>query len=263
MRLVWWVSVPWLCMLACAESTEPSPAAETPVADASTTEPVPNGPDASARDAASPLADAGAPDAAAPVVDAGTPAFDGTRAALSPALRTRMTGVSWREGCPVTLDGLALLELPHWGFDGAIHRGELVVAAAVADATLSAFRALYDEQFPIEKIRLIDDYAANDDRSMADNNTSAFNCRRITGGSSWSAHSYGSAIDLNPRQNPYVRGDTVLPPEGSAFLDRSDVRPGMATEGSAPVRAFDALTWGWGGRWGSPKDYQHFSKDDR
>ena len=131
------------------------------------------------------------------------------------------------------------------------------------EATLGAFRLLFDEKFPIEKMRLVDEYEADDDRSMADNNTSAFNCRAITGGSSWSAHSYGTAIDLNPVQNPYLRNSTVLPPAGAAFRDRTDVRPGMAVEGSAPVRAFDALDWGWGGRWSSPKDYQHFSADDR
>jgi len=265
MRRAWLLCVPWIVLAACGESsvseTEVEIAADAGPADgADRPEPPPDAADASLRDAAASPADSG-PDAA--LVEAGAPAFDGTQGALPPAVRTRMTGSSWRQGCPVSLDGLALLSVPHWGFDAAVHRGELVVAASVAEATLGVFRALYDERFPIDKMRLVDEYDANDDRSMADNNTSAFNCRRITGGSSWSAHSYGTAIDLNPRQNPYVKGATVLPPEGSAFLDRTDVRPGMAVEGSGPVRGFDALGWGWGGRWSSPKDYQHFSADNR
>lgn len=188
------------------------------------------------------------------------PEFDGTATALDSDVIDLMTGLSWREGCPVGLEALSLLEMPHWGFDGAIHRGQMVVATSVADDVLTTFGRIYDARFAIERMRLVDHYDADDDLSMADNNTSAFNCRSITGGSSWSEHSYGTAIDINPVQNPYVIGSTVLPPEGAPFVDRSDVRMGMVVEPGPVTAAFDAIGWGWGGRWSSPKDYQHFSE---
>lgn len=246
------------CKGAAASSDDPP--GEPPTADASPSASTP--PDREppiSRDAAA--TDAAAdPDAA--VTDAGV-LFDGTRAELPAAVRTQMTDVSWHQGCPVGLDDLALLDVPYWDFAGTRQRGQLVVAASVASDVLEAFRTLHDRHFPIAKMRLVDEYAADDDRSMADDNTSAFNCRAITGGSAWSAHSYGTAIDVNPRENPYVKGQTVLPAEGADYLDRSSVRPGMAVAGSALVQAFDALGWGWGGRWSSPIDYQHFSADDR
>lgn len=215
------------------------------------------GNDAGSLDAA---ADAGPPDAGPP--DAG-PRFEGTAAPLPADVRAEMTGVSWRSGCPVGLDALALLELTHWGFDGEVHRGRMVVAQAAADDVLAAFRAMFEAEFPIEKIRLVDEYGADDDRSMADNNTSGFNCRRVTGGTSYSQHSYGNAIDINPVQNPYVRDGTVLPPAGAAYVDRRDVRQGMIVDPGPVVDAFAAIGWEWGGDWTSLKDYQHFSENGR
>ena len=191
------------------------------------------------------------------------PEFDGTATALPSDVTELMTGLSWREGCPVGLEAFSLLEMPHWGFDGEIHRGRMVVATSVAEDVLDAFNRIYDARFPIERMRLVDEYDADDDRSMADNNTSAFNCRAITGGTSWSEHSYGTAIDINPVQNPYVVGSTVLPPAGAPYVDRTDVRAGMIVEPGPVTAAFDAIGWGWGGRWSSLKDYQHFSESGR
>jgi len=189
------------------------------------------------------------------------PTFAAQVSPLSAELRDQLTGSSWHAGCPVGLDELRLLELPHWGFDGELHAGRLVVAAAVAEDIVTAFAAIYERRFPIERMRLVDEYGADDDRSMADNNTSAFNCRTITGGGSWSRHSYGTAIDVNPVQNPYVRGETILPPAGSEYVDRSLRRPGMILDPGPVVRAFRGIGWGWGGDWDSFKDYQHFSSD--
>jgi hypothetical protein len=191
------------------------------------------------------------------------PAFDGTASPIPADVRAMMTGVSWREGCPVALDDLALLEMPYVGYDGAIHRGQMVVAAAFADDVLSVFRHLYEVGFPIERMELVDVYGGDDDRSMEANNTSAFNCRRVTGGTSFSQHSYGTAIDLNPLPNPYVRGDTVLPPAGRAYLDRTDVRQGMIVDPGPVVGAFAVIGWEWGGNFTALKDYQHFSENGR
>ena len=185
-------------------------------------------------------------------------------APLDDATRARMVH-SWRPGCPVPLEDLRLLTVEHWGFDGVVHQGELVVHADQAEAVLGAMRALYDARFPMERIALVDEYGGDDDRSMAANNSSAFNCREVAGRPGvWSEHSYGRAIDVNPVQNPYVSSDgTVSPPAGAAFADRARTSPGMILAGDPVVSAFTAIGWGWGGDWNSAKDYQHFSATGR
>ena len=170
---------------------------------------------------------------------------------------------SWRPGCPVALEDLRRIELTHWGFDGKPHDGELVVHAEHADDVVSAFEAIYRARFPIEQMRLVDEFGADDDRSMAANNTSAFNCRSVAGSQRWSEHAYGRAIDINPVQNPYVTRGDVQPPAGAAHTDRSSAAPGMITAGGPVTKAFAAIGWGWGGTWSSGKDYQHFSSSGR
>lgn len=169
-------------------------------------------------------------------------------------------GSSWRSDCPRDPDDLRLLRLRYLGFDGIARTGDLIVATSVADEVRAAFRDLYEAHFPIRRMRTVDVYGSDDGRSMAADNTSAFNCRRITGGQGWSKHSYGEAIDINPRENPYVRGSTVLPPEGRAWLDRDDERPGMLLDGSMEVRAFTRRDFTWGGDWTTLKDYQHLER---
>ncbi|NTW42209.1 MAG: M15 family metallopeptidase, partial [Cellulomonadaceae bacterium] len=97
---------------------------------------------------------------------------------------------------------------------------------------------------------------------MEADNTSAFNCRAITGGTAWSEHAYGRAIDLNPVENPYVVGDHVAPEAGRAYVDRPEL-PGVIHDGDVVVTAFAAAGWTWGGTWSSPVDYQHFSVTGR
>jgi poly-gamma-glutamate synthesis protein (capsule biosynthesis protein) len=151
-----------------------------------------------------------------------------------------------------------MVTLSHWGFDGAVHSGRLVVHVDHTQKVVDIFRDLYAHRFPIARMEPVDAFGGSDDASMAANNTSAFNCRPVTGGTSWSQHSYGWAIDVNPVQNPYIRGSTVLPPAGRAHLDRSPA-PGRIRAGDAVVQAFAARGWSWGGYWSSPRDYQHFS----
>jgi hypothetical protein len=170
---------------------------------------------------------------------------------------------SWHSGCPVAPAQLRSVSLSHWGFDGAAHTGTLVVNAAQTDAVIAAFHALYDAHFEIERMQPVEVFSGSDDASMAANNTSAFNCRAVTGGTGWSEHSFGWAVDVNPVQNPYVKGSTVLPPAGTAYLDRSTPARGKILAGDATVRAFAARGWGWGGSWLSLKDYQHFSATGR
>lgn len=170
---------------------------------------------------------------------------------------------SWRPGCPVPVADLRAVEVTHWDFTGAVRTGRLVVAADQANAVVQIMRDVYRARLPIERMEPVEAFGGSDDASMAANNTSAFNCRATTGGSSWSEHAYGRAIDVNPEVNPYVRGRLVLPPAGVAHLDRSRRTPGMIHAGDAVVRAFATRGWAWGGTWTSLKDYQHFSTTGR
>jgi len=167
---------------------------------------------------------------------------------------------SWRQGCPVGPDQLRRLRLGYWGFDGRAHTGTLVVHRTVAADVVTVFRTLYQRRFPIRRMTPVDAYGGSDDASMADDNTSGFNCRNaVSGGpAKWSAHAYGKAIDVNPVENPYLLDGKVLPPAGRAYTDRAPYRAGMAVPGGVLVKAFAAQGWTWGGTWSDP-DYQHFS----
>jgi hypothetical protein len=154
-----------------------------------------------------------------------------------------------------------MLTMGYWGFDGQPHTGTMVVNASVTSAVLQVFGQLYTERFPIRLMQPQDAYGGHDPDSMAADNTSGFNCRYAVapGPPSWSVHAYGEAIDVNPVENPYIEGGQVQPPQGAPYLDRSNVRPGMAVPGGQVVEAFAAVGWYWGGRWSSSPDYQHFS----
>lgn len=184
-------------------------------------------------------------------------------AAVAPVTAAEL-GATWRPGCPVAPAQLRRVTLTHLGFDARPHRGELIVHQELVPQVIAIFARLYRLDFPIEKMRPAAHYRGGDDElSMADNNTSAFNCRRVAGASTWSEHSYGRAIDINPVQNPYVKGASVDPPAGQDWTDRTSVTPGMIVDGDAVVRAFRDVGWKWGGHWHSAKDYQHFSVSGR
>jgi hypothetical protein len=168
---------------------------------------------------------------------------------------------TWRPGCPVGPSQLREVRMTFWGFDHRAHTGRMVVNASVVSEVVQVFRALYGERFPIMEMVPEDAYHGNDNRAAAADDTSGFNCRDVVapGPPRWSVHAYGEAIDVNDVQNPYVDGATVIPPAGRRYLDRSDVRPGMAVPGGALVEAFASVGWYWGGRWTGSPDYQHFS----
>jgi hypothetical protein len=171
--------------------------------------------------------------------------------------------IAWHPGCPVAISDLRLVTLTYWGFDGRPHDGRLIVNRDAVRPVVRAMRSLYNMRFPIRRMVLVDRYGADDKRSMAADNTSAFNCRLVEHSTSWSQHAYGRAVDINPLENPYIVGSQVLPPAGRAFTDRSLRRTGMIHAGDAVVRAFAAVGWRWGGSWTSSKDYQHFSANGR
>jgi poly-gamma-glutamate synthesis protein (capsule biosynthesis protein) len=189
-----------------------------------------------------------------------TRAFTAAIQSVPETARARMLNKSWRDDprCP-RFDDLAYLELDHVTFDGGTARGELVVAASLATRAVEVFRRLYQLGFPIRQMRLVDDYDADDDRSMSADNSSAFNFRLIAGTNLLSQHALGRAIDINPVENPWRRPDKLLPPEGEAFADRSVVRPGMIVRPGPVVAAFDELGWEWGGDWRHAFDDHHIA----
>ena len=152
---------------------------------------------------------------------------------------------------------LALLSLSYISFDGEEHTGQLVVHERVADDIEKIFTALHEAAFPIDKIIPVAIYDWDDEDSMQDNNTSAFNYRAILGKMKLSNHALGLAIDINPRINPSVSQDGLVQPSGAVY----DIfRAGSVVEGSEVVKLFRSYGWKWGGDWNDPKDWQHFEK---
>lgn len=180
---------------------------------------------------------------------------------VSDAMAARMRGSTWRDEprCPAFAD-LAVLHMNHWTFADELGDGELIVARDVADDLAGVFAALFEARFPIASIRPMYCFGGDDLASMAANNSSAFNFRTIAGTDRLSQHALGDAVDINPLLNPWVRETEVLPPAGSAYLDRSDVRPGMIVRPGVVTAAFDAIGWTWGGDWPDVQDLHHFQR---
>jgi hypothetical protein len=177
------------------------------------------------------------------------------------ALAALLAVPAWHAGCPVPLRDLRTLKIRYVDFNHRPNLGTLVVHKDVAPEVAAIFADLFQHRFQIERMEPIDNFDGSDDRSMAADNTSAFNCRDITGQpGKFSNHSWGRAIDINPLVNPYVKGDTVLPPTGRQYLDRTRAYPGGIAAGSYIVRLFERHGWTWGGSWKDRQDYQHFEK---
>jgi hypothetical protein len=184
--------------------------------------------------------------------------FHSTIRPIGSAVRARM-GDAWRPGCPVGLADLRYVTVSFRGFDGRAHTGELVVHERVAAGVVAVFARLYRARFPIEQMRLVTGADLEAHPTGDGNNTAAFACRAARKQTRWSAHAYGLAVDVNPFQNPYRRGDLVLPELAGAYLDRDRRRPGMVHPGDVVTAAFADLGWTWGGTWRSPRDFMHFT----
>ncbi|MGA5461641.1 M15 family metallopeptidase [Mycobacterium sp. NPDC050041] len=171
-------------------------------------------------------------------------------------------GATWRPGCPVGPEVLRRVELEFVGLDDRTHSGELVVHQDVVSDVIAVFEQLEQLRYPIARMQSAFRYPGADDQlSMADNNSSAFNCRDIPGTGRWSPHAYGRAVDINPLFNPYVRRDGAFEPANAgAYTDRGRTDPGVLHGGDPAVRAFTDLGWAWGGYWQRHKDYQHFER---
>ena len=182
---------------------------------------------------------------------------------ITDSIFDRIKGNSFKEDCTVPRETLRYLRILHWG-PGGTTAGELICDKSVSRALLDVFKELYEEKYPIEKVRLIDEYGADDEASMADNNSSCFNFRKVPGKDKLSLHSLGLAVDINPFYNPYVRtnADGVLccSPEGSQpYMDRGKAFLYKIEADDACVRIFARHGFLWGGDWTTCKDYQHFS----
>ncbi|SEB90820.1 D-alanyl-D-alanine carboxypeptidase [Nocardioides exalbidus] len=180
---------------------------------------------------------------------------------VSPAPRRVIARSTWQEGCPVAASDLAWVRVVFWGFDAQRHTGELLVNSAVADDLVQVFRTLYRVRFPQERLAIARTYDPDAPSTGDGNETSAFVCRPSTGATYFSQHAYGLAIDIDSFQNPYQKGDVVLPELASSYLRRDRVRAGMITPDGPVVRAFARIGWEWGGSWRSSKDYMHFSQN--
>jgi hypothetical protein len=189
-----------------------------------------------------------------------TPRYQAT---ISDVTEERL-GHSHTPDCPVHPDDVVLVTLAHWGLDGEIHPGEIVVAREEGDHIVAVFRRLFEVGYPIESVIPIGDLPPGiEDTDPTYNNTSGLHCRFVAGTHRWSEHARGLAIDINPFLNPFKTDTTLWPPESGRYLDRALGEPGMIVDDDEVVRAFDEAGWRWGGHWTSSRDYQHFSVTGR
>lgn len=173
-----------------------------------------------------------------------------------------MTGRSYKKGCPVARKDLRYVQVLHYNAEGEELQGEIVCHKDIADDLVEIFRELHRSRYPIERIRLIDHYGADDTRSMRANNSSAFNYRVVAGTKVLSKHSYGKAIDINPLYNPFVkRNGKVEPAEAGRYANRTARFKYKITRGNLCYRLFKRHGFTWGGDWRYSKDYQHFERN--
>lgn len=171
-----------------------------------------------------------------------------------------MQGKTMPQSATVSFDELSYLIVFHYDYDGRIRRGELVCNKTIAKDLLYVFRALFSMAYPINSIRLVDDFDASDEASMQANNTSCFNYRTVARSKTLSKHALGLAIDINPLENPYVKGSFIQPCTATNYVDRKKDFPHKIDENDFCKEVFESFGFHWGGYWRSVKDYQHFEK---
>lgn len=188
-----------------------------------------------------------------------------TEEKISDAVFARINGVSYQENPYISRDDLRYLRVLHYDPAGDICTGELICNQAIAADLLAIFEKLYEAQYPIGSMRLIDDFDGDDNASMAANNTSCFNYRVIAGSTTLSNHAKGMAIDINPQFNPYVTVNAdgtehIEPENGATYADRGIFFPMKLDGNDLCCQLFAEHGFEWGGAWDTPKDYQHFEK---
>ncbi len=188
--------------------------------------------------------------------------FDFTEEPINDEIFARMSGKSYGSDCIIPRSDLRYIHLLHTDYDCKYHEGELVCHKQIAGELIEIFRYLYAADYPIEKMHLIDDYDADDERSMSDNNGSSFCFRVVAGTTHLSRHAYGMAVDINPLYNPYVKPEGFTPLNAGDYVDRSaDFPYKIARENEDyALILFESYGYFWGGEWGAVHDYQHFEK---
>lgn len=187
---------------------------------------------------------------------------------ISDAVFGRIYGNSYKKDCRVLRSSLRYLHLLHYTGDGRIKLGEMICHKDIADDLTDIFRKLFEAKYPIENMQLIDNYGADDIRSMEYNNTTCFNYRTVAGSKKLSNHSLGKAVDINPLYNPYVKRRQdgtykVSPEKGRQYADRTKTFKYKIDRNDLAYRLFKQHGFRWGGDYRSLKDYQHFEKEDR
>lgn len=181
---------------------------------------------------------------------------------IDPQTFSRMKGKSYKADCTLSLSELRHLHLLHWNLKGEETEGELICNKKIAGILLEIFKELYSAKYKIEKIRLVDEYDADDERSMADNNSSCFNFRFISHTTTVSKHGAGLAVDINPLYNPYIKKVNgrvnIEPANSAAYVDRSKNFPCKIDHDDLAYKLFTEKGFDWGGDWTGVKDYQHF-----
>lgn len=174
----------------------------------------------------------------------------------------KMQGKSYKENCTVPREELRYLHILHVGFDNNTHEGELIVNKRIAEDVLDIFKELYKAGYQIEKVRLIDEYNAQDELSMRDNNSSAFNFRYISYSTTLSKHAIGLAVDINTLYNPYIKQVdgrlNIEPANAVQYVDRNRQFPHKIDHQDLCYKLFTKHGFEWGGDWEDSKDYQHF-----
>jgi len=170
---------------------------------------------------------------------------------------------TYHSGCPVGPSGLRTIRLNYYGMDQRMHRGVIIVATRRVDSVVGAFRIALNNGYRIRQMTNPNHWGGSDVKQMEDDNSSGFNCRKVTGNPyAESPHSYGIAIDVNTRENPYhAANGTWYPASGASYIKRSPHRTGMLSKTSALTVAFRHRGYFWGGLWSPGTDYQHFEYD--
>ena len=187
-----------------------------------------------------------------------------TQGEITDAIFARIKGKSFKDNCTTPRADLRYLQVLHYNKEGEVLKGEMICHQSIANDLLAIFQELYKAKYPIERMKLVDEYDADDEASMRANNSSTFNFRYVSGTKSLSRHSRGMAVDINPLYNPYVRqrnGRTLVEPANAQpYVDRTKDFPYKIVKGDLCYRLFKKYGFTWGGEWKNSKDYQHFEK---
>lgn len=173
----------------------------------------------------------------------------------------KISGITYKPNPHITTDDLRQLTLSYIDFEGKEQVGMMICNKDVAEDITEIFKGLFEAGYQIEKILLADEYGGDDDKIMADNNSSCFNYRTVADTDTLSLHALGLAVDINPRYNPYIVGDKIMPPNGAEYADRKRDFPHKIDRRDLCYKLFRRHGWKWGGSWRSCKDYQHFYKE--